>query len=78
MTADEFNRRVNEDIAWMVRRNQERYDESVFLDSYIANRGKPEFKDAPESFEQYLNDPEWGEEAYLDSRERSKDQNSCR
>lgn len=50
MTADEFNRKVNEDIAWMVKRNQERFDQDQqerFLERYIANRSKPEFRDVP-------------------------------
>ena len=75
MTTDEFNKRVEEDIAWMIRRNQQRYDEAMFLERYIANRGKPEFREPRETYD-YSADYE--EEKMLDDRQRSKDINSCR
>ena len=78
MTADEFNNLVTADIRRIMERCRKQYDEdqqAAFLERYVANRSKPEFREPRETYD-YSADYE--EEKMLDSRERSKDINSCR
>ena len=87
MTTDEFNKRVEEDIAWLIKRNQQRYDadqklkpEPCHCDAYkFPHRFDPTgyCKDfLPEHDEKdYADVGDYYEEMMLDAKHRAADFN---